>query len=159
MPQPSSDPCGQQGCALQLRQHASAIIGSLWATRVRTATTATCLSHHVGNKGAHCNYDNMPQPSSDPSKRRSIQTKATDQPILTVMFSSSPHSTTRCEQLPQHFQLSAVRNIMFSSSPHSTTRCEQLPQHFQLSAMRTIMLTTNSHLCPLQQLLMMMMMM
>ncbi|KAI0241005.1 hypothetical protein LSAT2_003354 [Lamellibrachia satsuma] len=69
MPQPSSDPCGQQGCALLLRQHVSAIIGSLWTTRVRTATTATCLSHHrilVGNKGAHCNYGNMPQPSSDP---------------------------------------------------------------------------------------------
>ena len=52
----------------------------LWATRVCTG--------------------NMPQPSSGPSKRHRIQTKATDQRIFTAMFSSSTHSTTRCEQVP-----------------------------------------------------------
>ena len=54
----------------------------------------------MGNKSTHCSV-NILQPSSGPSKRRRIQTKATDQPTLSAMFIDSSHSTTRCEQPPR----------------------------------------------------------
>ena len=173
MPQPSSGSCGQQGSALLLRQHASAIIGLLWTTRVCTATTATCLSHHrvlVGNKGLHCYYGNMPQPSSGSCGQQgfALLLRQHASAIIGFLWTTRVCTATTATCLSHHrvlrndagyrrrqrisrhslLRLAAALSLQLVANNSHHNLCK-FRQHFQLSVVRNIMLMMNNPPCPL----------